>query len=79
MRIVNTIARHKAEPDKSLEAYLKERHLELGRSIKHRKKIYLDTKYWLILRDSKLGRSNHSEVANLLDLLLRLQWSALKP
>lgn len=70
MRIVDTFAKHKAEPDKSFEAYLKERRLELGRSIKHRKKIYLDTKYWLILRDSKLGRSNHSEVANLLDLLL---------
>lgn len=69
MHFVDTFARHKGEPDKSLESYLKERRLELGRSIEHRKKIYLDTNYWLILRDNKIGRSNRSEVTILLDLL----------
>lgn len=69
MHWVNTFDRHKREPHKSLEAYVKERRLELGMSIESRKKIYLDTKYWLILRDNKLGRSEHSEGAKLLDLL----------
>lgn len=69
MRFVDTFARHKAEPATTLESYLKERRLELGRSIKHRKKIYLDTNYWLALRDNRMGESNRSEIAKLLDLL----------
>src|SRR5437016_3630154 len=57
MRFVNTIERHRQEPGRSLGAYARDRRIELGRSIAGRRKIYLDTKYWLFLRDYRLNRS----------------------
>ena len=61
--------KHHSEPQKSLNAYLNERRLQLGKSIADKHKVYLDTKYWLLLRDNKLGRLNDPSVAQLLDLL----------
>jgi hypothetical protein len=69
MRFVNTFGQHRNEPGKSLDAYLKERRLALGKSIAGRHKVYLDTKYWLLLRNLKLGRSEDPVIARLSSLL----------
>lgn len=69
MRFVDTFGKHRNEPGKSLDAYLKERRLALGTSIADRHKIYLDTKYWLLLRDYRLGRSENPAIARLSFLL----------
>ena len=39
----------------SIELHGRERQIEFGRSIAQRRKIYLDTRFWIILRDVALG------------------------
>ena len=46
--------------------------LLLGQSIAPLRKIYLDTKFWVDLRDAKTGRTNDTDLQSLLDLLARL-------
>lgn len=70
MRFVSTFEKHQRERDKSLDSYLKERRLSLGQSIADRHKVYLDTKYWLLLRNHLLGRSRDPAIAKLADLLI---------
>ena len=69
MRFVNTFEKHRRESDKSLETYIKECRLKLGRAIAQRYKIYLDTKYWILLRDHRLGREVNAAVAELSSIL----------
>ena len=69
MHFVNTFEKHRKESGKSLENYLKECRLRLGESIAHRHKIYLDTKYWILLRDNRLGRKVKAAIAELSSLL----------
>jgi hypothetical protein len=69
MRFENTFDKHRAEQDKSFKSYLTERRLALGQSIGNRHKIYLDTKYWILLRDHTLGRSTDAGIKKLAGLL----------
>lgn len=68
MRIVNTFDKHLYEPEKSVGAYIKEKKLELGSSLLGLKKIYLDTKYWVMMRDAKLGRAENKKQIQLLEM-----------
>jgi hypothetical protein len=70
MRFVNTFEKHQRESDKSLDSYLNEKRLSLGQTIANRHKVYLDTRYWILLRDQRLGRSSNPEIAHLADLLV---------
>jgi hypothetical protein len=70
MRFVNTFEQHQRESDKSLDLYLKEQRLLLGQSIANRHKVYLDTKYWVLLRDQRLGRGCHPAITELVGLLV---------
>jgi len=69
MEHVDTLDRHLAEPNKSLKDYVKEKRSSLGCQLRNRKKVYLDTKYWILLRDSLLGIETNLSVKNLLELL----------
>lgn len=69
MNFIDRFTKHRAEPEKSLEVYYKERRLSLGRRLLGRKKVYLDTKYWILLRDCELGRLDNEVVTELLQLL----------
>jgi len=69
MRIVNTLSGHLQSPDKSLRSHLKQKQLDLARDIRGAKKVYLDTKFWLLLRDARLGRNVDRDVVALLKLL----------
>jgi hypothetical protein len=66
---MDTFEKHRNERGKSLDAYLKERRLALGKSIADRHKVYLDTKYWILLTDRRLGRSEDPAIARLSFLL----------
>jgi hypothetical protein len=66
MGLVNTFEKHRSEPDKTLQTYTKDVRLRLGREIGKRKKIYLDTKYWLLLRDAVLERAKNKHLFELL-------------
>jgi hypothetical protein len=69
MKIVNTLAEHLQVPDRSLRSHLKQKQLDLARDIRGAKKVYLDTKFWLLLRDARLGRNVDRDVVALLTLL----------
>lgn len=69
MRFIDTFDMHRSQPEKSLDQYLTELRLELGNTIAGRLKVYLDTKYWLLLRNHRLGRIQDCSVARLSGLL----------
>lgn len=41
----------------TIDGYVRARQIELARNINARKKIYLDTRFWIILRDAQVGLS----------------------
>jgi len=69
MKIVDSFEKHRSEPEKTLEAYTREMRMALGNEIAGLKKIYLDSKYWLLLRDAAIGRRRDGEITELLAVL----------
>jgi len=69
MRLINRFKKHRNEPHISLDEYTRVLRLQLGKEIRNTKKIYLDTNYWLELRDVALCRSRNNNFINLLPLL----------
>jgi hypothetical protein len=65
----NRIDFHRRFPELSLEAYVKTKQLDAFARIEGRKRIYLDTKYWVLLREAMLGRNKDREIHDLLDAL----------
>lgn len=60
-----SFARHAAAPEVSVHKYVNGLIAEVGDSIADRHKIYLDTRYWIHLRDAAMGRPKlpeHSEI-----------------
>lgn len=66
---MSRIEYHLKNPDISTNDYVENCHNELGDSVSRRTRIYLDTKYWLILRDVLLNRSNIPDANTLLEAL----------
>ena len=69
MNIVMTLSHHNRHPEISYGQYLGARTLALGERMNSVIKIYLDTKFWLLFRDVRLGRNNDSQLKSLLHLL----------
>ncbi len=67
----NTFESHRQSPNITLEEYTKGVRLQLGEQIKQYKKIYLDTNFWIELRDVVLARSDNEDFITLLELLRR--------
>jgi hypothetical protein len=66
------INEHRATPHISIDRYVKSRQVELGRSLDGRASVYLDTKFWIIVRDVAAGiRTDRAEI-ELLRLLREL-------
>lgn len=63
---------HRTQPHISADAYYRTRCIALGKSIAARKKIYLDTRYWLFLRDVELGRGREPIHAEIMEVLSEL-------
>jgi hypothetical protein len=61
--------RHRAQPDKSMAAYRSERIAELARFVLALQRVYLDTRFWIFLRDAALGRAQKPAHTDLLDTL----------
>jgi hypothetical protein len=53
----------------SLSAYVRRKQISLAHDIRGRRKVYLDTKYWALLRDARLGRSKCPDTIRLLRAL----------
>lgn len=72
MEFVNTMDYHRNNPDVSLSDYYRKLRLELAASISAKTKIYLDTKFWVLLRNGSMYPSKHEQEYHLLQLALRL-------
>src|SRR5687768_135569 len=60
---------HRQHPEVSLSQHRLNRIAELAGVVLQRKRIYLDTRYWLFLRDAELGRPQKRLHVELLDVL----------
>lgn len=67
--IKRLVEHHKSEPEVSIAAHIRRRIIALGESISSKKKLYLDSRYWIFLRDAALGRPKHPSHAELLERL----------
>jgi len=63
---------HRVHPEISLERHVKSRVVELGQSLQRRIAIYLDTKFWIVLRDCASGRNDDPAARELLQRLRQL-------
>jgi len=61
--------RHKAEPHVSIDEHVRSRSIELGQALEKRAAVYLDLRYWIIVRDVILNRTTDSSSVNLANLL----------
>lgn len=66
---VEGIGRHRATPHISTDRHVKNRIVQLGRSLDGRAAIYLDTKFWIMLRDATFGILTKDGTGELLGLL----------
>jgi hypothetical protein len=60
---------HRLDPDVTTEEYVRTRRIQLGKSVMGRERVYLDKRYWIILRDVALGRNDDQSAVELLAAL----------
>jgi hypothetical protein len=68
----STLQRHIASSDVTLDAHVQGCHIALADDLRTRRIIYLDTKYWIILRDVAAGVRTAGLEVELLDVLREL-------
>lgn len=66
-QIKTSLARHAATPEVSVREHVERLMAELGDSIAGRHKLYLDTRYWIHLRDAAMGRPRRPDHREILD------------
>ena len=64
--VAGTIARHLKHPAISTDSYVKRKAIALGVSLSSLIKVYLDKRFWILLRDVHIGRSTCPDVRRLL-------------
>src|SRR5687768_15504392 len=67
--MVGFLAEHRAHPNVSLESYFARRVADLSRLVLPRRRVYLDTRFWIFLRDAALERPRKPIHCDLLALL----------
>lgn len=70
--MMSTLQWHLASPDVTLTAHVQQCHAALAEELARRRIVYLDTKYWIILRDVVAGMRTADPEIELLDVLRRL-------
>jgi hypothetical protein len=68
-RLFDTLEYHRAHSEISTDAYVTARRVELGKGISKKRKIYLDTRFWILLRDVTLNRDDSADLRKLLETL----------
>lgn len=68
----STLPYHRLHPEISLERYVRTKVLETADRVLARKRIYLDTRYWVALRDVRLQRRRAPADEELLETLVEL-------
>ncbi len=64
--IASTIDLHRKQPDVSLEQHVRKKRIQLGIEVASKYRIYLDLRFWILLRDVELGRNNNQDLIQLL-------------
>jgi len=60
---------HRSNQDVSLQSYVDDKRRQLGAMVTSTQRIYLDQRFWLLLRDVLLDRSGDAAISDLLALL----------
>lgn len=72
-QILENMERHRTQPEISASRYFDVLREKLAHGIAGKRRIYLDTKYWILLRDAALGcpkKASHTEILALLRSLV---------
>ena len=72
MDFINTFEEHKKNPEISVDKYIRERCIQLGNFVLSHKIVYLDTKFWIIIRDVSLGRNTKQDDKDLYKKIMEL-------
>ena len=72
MDFINTFEEHKKNPEISVDKYIRERCIQLGNFVLSHKIVYLDTKFWIIIRDVSLGRNTKQADKDLYKKIMEL-------
>ena len=67
MDTISTIDLHRKNPDVSLKQHVKNKRVQLGIEVTSKYRIYLDLRYWILLRDVELGRNDNDDLIQLLN------------
>jgi hypothetical protein len=63
------IDHHRAHPEVTTDQHVDARRIQLGREVCAKRKVYLDTKFWILLREVLLQRNPQPELAELYSTL----------
>jgi len=63
---MNTFEFHRAHPKVTLDAYVSNQKIKLGKQVCRKHRIYLDLKFWILFRDVELGRCSDTQISDLL-------------
>jgi hypothetical protein len=69
VKVVNTLAKHRQEPYIQYGPYVQSVHITLGEQIRPLCKVYLDTNFWVWLRNVRLGCNTNPDHISLLGKL----------
>lgn len=69
----DTFKHHLENPEPGVDAYARRKRIDLGQRLASLRRIYLDTKYWLYLRDVRLNRPQKDIHVEVHDELKRLR------
>jgi hypothetical protein len=67
--LLASFAQHRAEPNVSIEAHIRRLRWTLGESVSTRSAVYLDTRYWIFLRDAAFKCAQQQVHIELLSVL----------
>lgn len=71
LSFISAFERHQQEPTITPGSYLRRMNLALGQKTSSLNHIYLDTKFWLLLRDVQMGKTQDPELETLLNILVK--------
>ncbi len=63
---------HRSQPEITFDSHVRNKKIELGRSLDSLQAIYLDTRYWIFIRDALLGNPQDTIHTSLLSCLRKL-------
>jgi hypothetical protein len=66
-KLKESFERHRASPHVSIDEYVRSRQLALAQSILPKQRVYLDKKFWILVREAAMGRRVHETANRLLD------------